>query len=115
MALRNYPCILLRANPPRSGKTDFREVDRYTFEMDLEDGMGYTIRAALVHGAIRNGGPEADIGQYRLTILDPDKNRVRIPQWAASPEPVTGRPAGSLADCTDDHLIGELARRLRGR
>ena len=115
MALRNYPCILLRANPPRSGRTDFREVDRYTCQMDLEDGMGYTIRAALLHGAIRNGGPEADIGQYRLTILDPDKNRVRIRQWAASPEPDAGQPAGSLAGYSDDQLIGELARRLRGR
>jgi hypothetical protein len=115
LALRTYRCILLRAKPPRSGKTDFREVDRFSYELNLDDGMGYTIRAALLNGARQNGGPEADIGQYRLTILDPGKSRVLLREWAVSPEPAMHRPAGSLADYTDDQLISELARRLRER
>jgi hypothetical protein len=112
MALRMYRCVLLRAE--RAGGR-FIRVDQFTCELDLDPGMGHTIRAALLDQARQHGGQDADISQYRLNVLDLKNNRTHLPDFAAPPETAAGSPAGPLADCTDDQLISELARRLRRR
>jgi len=111
LALEMYRCVLLRA--PRAGDK-FRRVDQFTAQLDLDPGMGHTIRAALLDQARQHGGQDADISQYRLNVFD-SKNRPALEDFAAPPETAAGSPAGPLADCTDDQLISELARRLRRR
>jgi hypothetical protein len=87
MALRIYQCVLLRAKRANfSDKIVFRPVDRFTAELDLDPEMGHTIRAALLTGARQHGGPEADVIQYRLTVLDPKNGRVLLEDFAAPSE-----------------------------
>jgi hypothetical protein len=60
---RPLPEITRQGRPLRGGKTVFREVDRFSCELDLGEGMGYTIRAALLNGVKHAGGDETGIGE----------------------------------------------------
>ena len=116
MALRWYRCLLLRPGKAHfSDKTVFRQVSEFTYELDPDEGMGHTIRAALLNGALQDGGQEAGIGQYRLTVLD-DKSRVPLHEYAAGPAPAAGPwPAGPLTSHTGEQLVSELLQRLKTR
>ena len=116
MALRRYRCLLLRAGKAYlADKTVFRRVSEFSYELDLDEGMGHTIRAALLNGVLQDGGQESDIGRYRLTVLD-DKSRVLLHEYAAGPAPATAVwPTGSLGGCTDEQLVSELLQRLKTR
>ncbi len=116
MALRWYRCLLLRPGKAHfSDKTVFRQVSEFTYELDPDEGMGHTIRAALLNGALQDGGQEADIGQYRLTVLD-GKSRVPLHEYAAGPAPAAGQwPAGPLTSHTGEQLVSELLQRLKTR
>ena len=116
MTLRTYWCVLSRKGTTFfGGRTVFREVGGFSYDLDLDEGTGPAIRAALVTGIKQRGGEEVDVGEYRLTILDAEHGRVLVPDYATSPEDAAYRAPDSLADYTDDQLISELARRLRNR
>jgi hypothetical protein len=116
MALKTYWCVLSQMGTTAiRGRTVFREVDGFSYDLDLDEGTGSAIRAALVTGIKQHGGEEADISEYRLNILDAQYGRVLLPDYASSPEAVAYRAPDSLAGYTDDQLIRELARRLRNR
>lgn len=111
MSLRTYECILMKGGRAYfSNRMVFREATRFTFDLDLDEGMGHTIRAALLTGIFQVGGQESDISQYRLTVVA-DGEPV-LPDWAAGPE---FQPTGALADCSDEQLVNELLRRLQNR
>ena len=115
MTLRTYWCVLTQMGTTAiRDKTVFREVDGFSYDLDLDEGTGSAIRAALVTGVKQCGGEEADVCEYRLNILDAQDGQVLRRNYAASPEGVYRAP-DSLADYTDDQLISELARRLRNR
>lgn len=116
MALMTYRCVLFRqATTAVRGKTVFREVDRFSCELDLSEGMGYTIRAALLNGVKQAGGDETDIGEYRMDVYSiAEDGQVLLAGFTVPPDAVH-RPAGSLADYGDDELMSELAWRLGGR
>src|SRR6266545_894621 len=116
MALRRYRCLLLRAGKAHfSDKAVFRRVSEFTYELDLDEGMGHTIRAALLNGVLQDGGQESDIGRYRLTILD-GKSRVLLHEYVAGPAPTSGPwPAGPLASHTGEQPVSELLQRLKTR
>jgi hypothetical protein len=116
MALRRYRCLLLRAGKAHfSDKTVFRQVGDFTYELDLDEGMGHTVRAALLNGVLQDGGQESDLGRYRLTVLD-DKSRAVLREYAAGTAPAGAvPPAGSLAGYTDEQLVSELLQRLKTR
>jgi len=115
MALRTYRCVLFRqATTAVRGRTVFREVDQFSCELDLVEGMGYTLRAALIGGVRQAGGDEADIGEYRMDVLDAASGEVVLGGWAAFPGADSYQRAGALVDYGDDELISELARRMRG-
>ena len=112
---RPLPEITRQGRPLREGKTVFREVDRFSCELDLGEGMGYTIRAALLNGVKQAGGDETDIGEYRMDVYSiAEDDQVLLAGFTVPPDAVHP-PAGSLADYSDDELISELAWRLRGR
>jgi hypothetical protein len=116
MALRTYWCVLSQMGTTAiRGRTVFREVDGFSYDLDLDEGTGSAIRAALVTGIKQHGGEEANVGEYRLNILDAEHGRVLLRDYATSPEAVAYRAPDSLAHYTDDQLISELARRLRNR
>ena len=116
MALRTYWCVLSQKGTTAiRGRTVFREVDGFSYDLDLDEGTGPAIRAALVTGIKQCGGEEADLGEYRLNVFDAEHGRVLRRDYAASPEAAAYRAPDSLADYTDDQLISELARRLRNR
>lgn len=98
-----------------SSRPVFREVDSLTCEMDLDDGMGYTVRAAFFHGVRQHGGEYADAAEYRMDVYDTADGSVAVAGFTVSSDAAVHLPAGSLADYGDDDLIGELARRLNGR
>jgi hypothetical protein len=116
MALMTYRCVLFRqATTAVRGKTVFREVDRFSCELDLSEGMGYTIRAAFLNGVKQTGGDEADIGEYRMDVYSiAEDDQVLLGGFTVPPDAMR-RPAGSLADYSDDEVMSELAWRLRGR
>jgi hypothetical protein len=117
MALRMVWCVLLRRGTTAfRGKTIFDEAGRFTCEMDLSEGMGYTVRAALLHGVRQHEGEEADVGGYRLDVYeDAEHSEVLLAGFTVPQDAAVYRPAGSLADYGDDELVSELASRLRGR
>lgn len=116
MALRTCWCVLSQMGTTAiRGRTVFREVDGFSYDLDLDEGTGSAIRAALVTGIKQHGGEEANVGEYRLNILDAEHGRVLLRDYATSPEAVAYRAPDSLAHYTDDQLISELARRLRNR
>ena len=87
MALRAYRCVLLKAKRAfSSDKTVFRQVDQFTCELDLDDGMGHTVRAALLHGVRQYGGPDADASQHRMNVIDPKNGRTVRRDFTAPPE-----------------------------
>ena len=116
MTLMTYRCVLFRqATTAVWGKTVFREVDRFSCELDLSEGMGYTIRAALLNGVKQAGGDETDIGEYRMDVYSiAEDDQVLLAGFTVPPDAVHW-PAGSLAEYGDDELMSELAWRLGGR
>jgi hypothetical protein len=116
MTLRTYWCVLSeKGTTAIRGRTVFREVDGFSYDLDLDEGTGAAIRAALITGIKQRGSEEADVSEYRLSILDAEYGQVLLHDYAASPERTTYWSPDSLADYTDDQLISELARRLRNR
>jgi hypothetical protein len=85
-------------SPPPGGKTVFREVDRFSCELGVGEGTGYTIRAALLNGVKQAGGDETDIGEYRMDVYSiAEDDQVLLAGFTVPPDAVH-RPAGSLAD-----------------
>ena len=110
MTLRTYWCVLTQMGTTAiRGKTVFREVDGFSYDLDLDEGTGSAIRAALVTGVKQCGGEEADVSEYRLNILDAQDGQVLRRNYAASPEGCLYRAPDSLADYTDDQLISEMS------
>jgi len=117
MALRMYWCVLSRQGTTAvRGKIVFRPVAQFSCEMDLDEGMGYTARAAFLNGIRQAGGDEADAGEYRMDVYGaPGDDCAILPGFTVAPGTAVYHPAGSLADYGDDELISELASRLRNR
>ena len=98
------------------GRTVFDQVDQFSCELDLEQGMGYTVRAALFHGVRQNAGDDADASEYRMDVYGvPGNHQRHPPAFTVPPDAAVQRPTSSLADYGDDELLSELAWRLRGR
>jgi hypothetical protein len=116
VTLRTYRCVLLKLKKAAfSAKNVFRPVDEYTCELDLDEGMGYTLRAALLHGIRQHDGEHADPAEYRMDVYDSAEEGLAC--LAGFTVPSDGglyRPASSLAEYTDGQIISELARRLAG-
>jgi hypothetical protein len=116
MALRNYWCVLTqRKKTAILGRVYFGEVTSLTCELDLAEGMGYTVRAAFFHGVTQHGGEDADAAEYRMDVYDSagDEQPV-LPGFTVPPDAAVQRATGSPADYGDDELIAELAQRLNG-
>jgi hypothetical protein len=111
VSFRTYECILMKTGRAHfSDKIVFREATRFTFDLDLDEDMEHTKRAALLTGILQVGGQESDISQYRLTVAADGKPV--LTDWAAGPG---FQPAGALADCSDEELVHELMWRLQNR
>ena len=117
MALRTYWCVLSRKKTTVvKGRTVFDQVDQFSCELDLDQGMGYTLRAALFHGVRQYAGDDADASEYRMDVYgEPGNDHAALPAFTVPPDAATQRPAASLTDYGDDELLSELAWRLRGR
>jgi hypothetical protein len=116
VALKTYWCVLYRRKTtPFLHRTVFRQATAFSCELDLGEGMGYTIRAALLTGAEQHGGQGADAVQYRMDIYDARDGTPQQQDFIVPREPAVYRTAESLADYPDDELISELAQRLRER
>jgi hypothetical protein len=77
--------------------------------------MGYTVRAAFLHGVRQREGEDADVSEYRLDVYRAaGYDEILLAGFTMPPDTVY-RPASSLADYGDDELISELASRLTGR
>jgi hypothetical protein len=111
VSFRTYECILMKARRALfRDKMVFRVATRFTFDLDLDEDMEYTKRAALLTGIFQVGGHESDISQYRLTVAA-DGISV-LTDWAAGP---AFQSAGALAECSDEELLRELTWRLQNR
>ena len=117
MALTTYRCVMFRqATTAVRVKTVFREVDQFSCELDLDEGMGYTLRAAFFHGVRQAGGDGADAGEYRMDVYaSTGDGQILLAGFTVPPDAAVHRPAGSLADYGDEELLSELAWRLKGR
>ena len=116
MALRTYWCVISQRGKTFWGNPTFRQVAQFSCDLDLEEGMGYTARAAFFHGVRQAGGDESDAGDYRMDVYaSAGDGQPLLPEFTVPPDVAMHRPAGSLADYGDDELISELAWRLRGR
>jgi hypothetical protein len=117
MALRMYWCVLSRQGTTAvRGKIVFRPVTQFSCEMDLGEGMGYTVRAAFLNGIRQAGGDEADTGVYRMDVYDDaGYSQILLEAFTVPPDAAVLLPAGSLAEYADDQILSELARRLGSR
>jgi hypothetical protein len=117
VALRIYWCVLFRqATTAIRGRTVFNEVTQFSCELDLGEGMEYTVRGAFFTGIRQAGGDESDAGEYRMDVYGAaGDDHAIMPGFTVAPGGAVHRPAESLADYGDDELISELARRLRGQ
>jgi hypothetical protein len=116
MAMRMFWCVLHRAEQKRNGKVRFVEADNsgLHLEMDLDRNDEPWLRAALVTAVRQAGGNETDLSWYRMDVYDSDGDIV-TGGYTAPPDGA-GYPASrALEEATDDQLLGELRRRLRGR
>ena len=103
------------------GESAFRPAGQFSCELDLKEGMSYTVRAAFFHGVRQAGvrqakGDQANADDYRMDVYaSAGDAEPLLPQFTV-PEPAAAYlPTGQLADYGEDELLGELARRLRSR
>jgi hypothetical protein len=117
MTLTNHWCVIgKRKETALRQRTLFPPVSWFSCELDLGEGMEYTVRAAFFHGVRQHGGEYADAAEYRMDVYASSADdHALLPGFTVPADAAVDRPAGSLADYGDDELISELARRLRGR
>ncbi len=114
MTLRTYWCVLLRKRTTSvRGRVVFDQVaSEFNSALDLE--LGYTVQAAFLNGVRQRGGQDADPSDYRMNVYDAPGGVLVLPDFTA-PADAAMSPDGSLRGYADEHLISELARRLRQR
>jgi hypothetical protein len=116
MALRTYWCVLFRAEQKRSGKVVFNEADNsgLSLDLDLDGDRDSQIRSALVAAVQQAGGDVSDLSWYRMDVYGTG-GEIAVRAYTAPPPGAGWAPSEGLAGWTDDQLLGELARRLRGQ
>lgn len=110
MALGTYWCVMSRRGRTFWGNPAFRPAGQFSCELDLKEGMSYTVRAAFFHKVRQTEGDQANAADYRMDVYaSAGDAEPLLPQFTV-PEPAAAYlPAGQLADYGEDELLGELA------
>ena len=68
MALGTYWCVMSRRGKTFWGNPAFRPAGQFSCELDLKEGMSYTVRAAFFHGVRQAKGDQANADDYRMDV-----------------------------------------------
>jgi hypothetical protein len=113
MTMRTYWCVLTQKKKPLLGKVFYDPVHEFSSALDIE--VGYTVQAAFLNGMKQYAGDYANPAEYQMNVYDSQGGICRLPNFTAPADAATGPDAGTLTGYADEHLIAELARRIRQR
>ena len=95
------------------GKVSYNPVHWFNSALDID--LGYTVQAAFLNGLKQYAGEYADPAGYQMNVYDAQGGTLRLPTFTAPADASMGPESGTLRGFADEHLIAELARRLRQR